>query len=238
MADKEYYAEERRLFTALREAGLAPKIIFDVGSSHAGWSTVTHAIFPDAEFHLFEPLIDFKAYYQEHSSHALQHHPNFRLHKLALGARDGETTLISDEAGFSASILADQPFGDLTERRTVPLRRLDSLVAEGVIRCPDILKMDVQGAEMMILEGLGQHLQTVKLIQSEAWFDRGYGSATPLFHELKTFLEERGFYLLELGEMFYSPEHRLYAFDSFFLHTSLAEIIGAKVLSQCLTRPT
>jgi hypothetical protein len=40
----------------LREAGVRPPVIFDIGAANGMWSAPIDQIFPEAAFHLFEPL--------------------------------------------------------------------------------------------------------------------------------------------------------------------------------------
>ena len=229
MAEREYYREDRRVYTALRHAGFRPATIYDVGASHAGWTLAIKQIFPEAEFHLFEPLIEFKSLYQEWVRNALAQWPDLHVYKVALADSDGEITLMSDEAGFSASALVTEVQPDLNQPIRVPARSMRSLVASDGLPVPDLLKMDVQGAEMMVLEGAGALLSQVQAVQAESWLDPYCGIHTPLFPTLKKYLETFGFILIEFGERNYFANHRLYALDCFFLKAELAKRFG-KVL--------
>ena len=84
-----YFSHEIKLFRAFRDAGLNPGVFFDVGSSNSGWSFQMAGLFPAARFHLFEPLVDHKAFYRENTMNILQERPDFQVHKIAVGDRDG-----------------------------------------------------------------------------------------------------------------------------------------------------
>ncbi len=56
----------------------------------------------------------------------------------------------------------------------------------------DLLWMDIQGAELLALKGLGERLAEVKLIHCEVEFVPVY-SGQPLFPEIARFLKSRGF---------------------------------------------
>ncbi|MFM7881699.1 MAG: hypothetical protein ACKO8H_07620 [Microcystis panniformis] len=47
-------------------------VIFDVGASNSGWSCYIKRILPEAEFYLFEPLIDYSSDYRELISEILR----------------------------------------------------------------------------------------------------------------------------------------------------------------------
>jgi hypothetical protein len=53
----DYAADEVRIFSLLRDtAGFDPKVIFDIGASNGEWSRIISEVFPNAVYHLFEPL--------------------------------------------------------------------------------------------------------------------------------------------------------------------------------------
>ena len=74
--------------------------------------------------------------------------------------------------------------------------RLKSFLKQNDIKGIDMLWMDIQGAELMALRGLGDYLSKVKLIHTEIEFIGMY-EEQPLFKEVKRFLNERNFYLYD-----------------------------------------
>jgi FkbM family methyltransferase len=94
---------------------------------------------------------------------------NVRVMPVAVGATDGVATL-----AFSASNSGDHQVvshgrGDRATT-DVPLRSVDSLIAEG-FPLPDAIIMDVQGSELDVLRGMEQLLRdpTLKTIFTEYW---------------------------------------------------------------------
>jgi FkbM family methyltransferase len=219
----EFYREEVNVFRKLKEAGFSPKTIFDVGASDGGWSFYVSEVFPEATFHLFEPLIDHKQFYRDNTARILTQRPQFSLHKFALGEMDGEDRMFSDESGYSASLLPMSPDEYFPETIKVSLKRLDSFVMSQQVEPPALLKMDVQGAELAILKGAGELLDKIEVIQAECWLVRSYGATTPLLHEVKSYLDERGFALFEVRNFFFSEIHELYALDAFFARKVMLE---------------
>ena len=137
--------------------------------------------------------------------------------------------MFSDSDGFGASVLPMSQIGDLTECIEFDMVTLDEYIQQKQLPLPELLKMDVQGAEFLILEGGVEALKGAKLLQLEVWFSRGYGSSTPLFHELNDYLSSRGFALFEIGERFYDSAHRLYACDAFFAREDFLENLRGKL---------
>jgi FkbM family methyltransferase len=80
------------------------------------------------------------------------------------------------------------------ERVTVPTTTLDAYFA-GKRKGPDILWIDVEGAELMVLRGAEETLKRVSLIHLEVSF-RPMQVDKPLFWEIDAYLKQRGFELL------------------------------------------
>jgi FkbM family methyltransferase len=227
--------EEKAIFSAFKDAGFTPGVIFDIGSSDSGWSYTIAQVFPEAQFHLFEPQIDLRPFYKANTEHILKLRPNFTVHKIALGSRNGKTQMISNREGFGATTIVRRKFGHFVERFEVPIFRLESFRAMANLPNPELIKIDVQGGELEVLSGAGSLLAGVGLIQLESWMRRGYRGKTPLLQEIITFLQRRQFKLVELGGRFYKSDHELYAVDAFFARTDLLEKLGAKLPAGPLT---
>jgi FkbM family methyltransferase len=127
---------------------------------------------------------------------------------LALGAADREATLhLTEDPGGaslfppSAAAIARHPA--LTgmrerERATIALRRLDGWAAETGVSAIDAMKLDVQGAEVAVLEGAGDVLGSVRALEVEVEFNALY-EGQPLFGDVDRLVRERGFALWRLG---------------------------------------
>ena len=84
----------------------------------------------------------------------------------------------------------------------VTTETIDEFCNDHKIECIDILKMDIQGAELLALKGATKLLadKKIRLIYTEAYFRRQYNNQ-PLFHEISAFLAQYGYYLQDI----YSP---------------------------------
>lgn len=230
-----YFWHETNLFRAFKEAGFDPQVFFEIGSSNSGWSFQMAGLFPNARFHLFEPLLDHKEFYRENTAAILRERPDFRVHKVAVGDVDGTTKMGVDASGYSASTLVTETNDTFTELVNVPLRRLDSLAFEQNLPRPEVLKIDVQGGELGVLVGAGSLLDTVQLIQTEVWLMRRYGNETPLLHEIIEYLSAKGFQLIAFGGCYYGDLHELYATDAFFARNELLSRYTVRLTEGSLT---
>jgi FkbM family methyltransferase len=140
---------------------------------------------------------------------------NSELIEKAVADRDGpltffpidpertETTWEDGNPGASSLLRASgkYPVETYAQREiTVEGTTLKSFLAERKLPSVDLLWMDIQGAELMALKGLGDRIGDVKLIHTEVEFLEIY-SGQPLFREIKRFLNAAGFRLVAFTAM-------------------------------------
>jgi FkbM family methyltransferase len=119
-------------------------------------------------------------------SEANRGRPNRHYHCMALGNAEGEQAFYFNPANPTASSMYQQSAGrfgvEMSEqRRVVPIRRLDSLWAEGVIPLADYIKIDVEGFEQDVLLGARELLRAgVLALQTETNF--GVSPSYPQTH--------------------------------------------------------
>lgn len=111
------------------------------------------------------------------------------------------------------TISATPPDGNFavvaTERvRTV---RLDDVAG---VPAPDLLKIDIQGAELLVLENAVDTLSSVLVLETEVEFVPLYRNQ-PLFGDMQCFLRSQGFMLHKLIDVSGRPWRPLHAGDPF-----------------------
>lgn len=80
----------------------------------------------------------------------------------------------------------------LQEPVTIPCTRLDDFLKGQNVEKVDVVCLDVQGAELKALVGLGDYLNTVSVIISEVWYNTYY-DGSPTYNDLIGFLKPYGF---------------------------------------------
>jgi FkbM family methyltransferase len=227
----ELFAHETKTLQALKCQGYVPATIFDIGASNGVWSDTIALTVPEAEYYLFEPLAGVVPFYERDLGERLSRHPNFHVHAVALSDHAGTVEMFATHDGFGSSMLDRGDIPEVKERVEVPLYALDEFVRERNLPNPDVMKLDVQGAERLILTGGRQTLLTANILFLETWLTRGYGPDTPLLGEMIDFLALAGFTLVELAEQFRDRRGRVYAVDAVFFSdrfiSSLATGTGA-----------
>lgn len=224
-AADEFATDEMRIFSLLSDVGFKPATVFDIGASNGAWSALISRIFPEANFHLFEPLANVLPDYEHGLLWQIQTHPTFTLHPVALGGADKTVTMRLHADGFSSTTLNLTAHPEYKNTLRVPQYRLDSFVEKHHLPLPEVLKLDTQGAERLILGKATTCLKHASVVFAESWLCRGYGPETPLLFELQDLLNDLDYDLVELGHRFYDASHRLYGCDAFFFRRPFAKQI-------------
>jgi FkbM family methyltransferase len=112
--------------------------------------------------------------------------PNRHYHRLALGSCEEERVFYFNAANPTASSMYSQGVSrfevETTEQpRKVRVRRLDTLLAEGVIPRADFLKVDVEGFEIDVFQG-AQELLAAGVLGVEAESNFGISAVYPRTH--------------------------------------------------------
>lgn len=138
----------------------ARPVIVDAGANIGMAALWLASRYPDAELHCFEPESRCFALLQ----HNLRQLPGARCERIALGACAGTISLFVSANGLVHSVFETTVPASVEK---VPAARLGDYVGRNSIERVDLLKMDVEGSEMAILEGLGEHIERVSVIVGE-----------------------------------------------------------------------
>ncbi len=135
--------------------------------------------------------------------------PNHHYFDMAVGDEDGQRTLFVTETLWTSSFYKPPPQrnkrlggSDSTiEEREVVTKRIDTLVAEGIIPQPDFIKMDVEGHEPKVIDGARQQLGSgrVLAVESESGFTAHPDAPLSHFALISEPLHELGYYLYNIG---------------------------------------
>lgn len=87
------------------------------------------------------------------------------------------------------------------DETTVPVTTLDRFLDCNDIKYVDLMWLDAQGSELSILKGMGDRIANVKIIKTEVMFKDQY-TGTPLFEDVKLFLESKGFIFVKLTDSY------------------------------------
>lgn len=172
-------------------------IIFDIGASDGGFARKARALFPSAKIYSFEALPEV---FSKLTSN-FREDKQFKAFNIALSNHNGSTTFYRCASSGSSSILE---MGDLhksaypstkdNEKITIPCSKIDDLILNENISLDGnvLMKIDVQGAEGLVLSGAENLLTKTDLVFLEINFNNVYNENI-LFTDLVCFFKEKGF---------------------------------------------
>ncbi len=179
----------------LKEKGFAPKNVVDCGAYLGDWTRMVKKNFPGANVLMIEPVSNQQRLLLQVKSE-FPGTVDYVQCLVGPETKEAATFFEVDGGGPGSSVL-----GELTrfphKPVTLPMRRLDDILAEKKIAGPLFLKLDVQGYELEVLKGAERAMQNAEVILLEVSFVR-YNPSGPLFHEVVAFMSEHGFLVYEI----------------------------------------
>lgn len=218
---------DENAFTAMQRLliGIEEPIIFDVGAHHGYVSRAFRELFPTSIIYAFEP---FKESFEQLKANTASD-PRINAFNFGLSDRDGTQSFHSNPSSATNSLLSTDESGaqtwgtGLLETQKIvqaQFKTIDSVVATMRIPRIDILKLDVQGAEHLVIAGASATCNRgiIRLIYSEI-------ITQPTYKEQKRFDEalapfyNNSFDLYSIYNMSFTSEGRLRHVDAIFTKT-------------------
>ncbi len=152
------------------------RTLWDVGANVGTWSRAASQRLPFAEIHAFEINPAAFSALQDNTKDLPNYYPN----AVGLSHRPGPIELTCFEEDITLSSMFEYPHRGLRSKKTCAVITGDSYADQHGIRSVDLLKIDVEGAEHLVLRGLEGMLSAgrIGVIQFE------YGRVNVLTHFL------------------------------------------------------
>lgn len=178
---------------------LQVRAVIDAGANIGQFSLLMRHLHPDAVIHAFQPFPSAAAVF----SRLFAADASTHLYRHALGAVSGTADLHVSRRPDSSSLLPigenQTVFAPGTEEAgvvAVPVRRLDEVLNS--LPRPSLLKIDVQGGELALLEGAERLSPWLDHVYVELSFRQFY-QGQPLADEIIDHLRRRGCRLAGIG---------------------------------------
>jgi FkbM family methyltransferase len=174
------------------------RTVLDVGANVGTWSLMAAELLPDASIYALEVVPDTAAALQAR----VGEHNRIKCLSLGLAAHTGTLSLNYHPKASTHATFTDYPHRWEAEEIECPVMRGDEFLRGEGIDKVDFLKLDVEGAEHLVLQGMENHLRQgrVRLVQFE------YGRANILTHFLlRDFYEFFRTYGYVVGKIY--PDH-------------------------------
>jgi FkbM family methyltransferase len=198
----------------LRRNGFRPRKVVDVGAYTGEWTQMCRRLFPDARVLMVEP----QSRLREGLRERLASDPHLQFSPALLGAR-AQAAVPFYEADSASSIFAEsEPSTCATA--TLPMTTLDEITRGSEFSSPDFIKLDVQGAELAVLEGGDHAVRSAEAILMEVNLLEIY-AGVPLLDRTVAFMAERGFRVYDICTFFRRPlDNALWQADMIFIRSS------------------
>ena len=136
-------------------------VVYDVGANVGFFTLIAARLSPQGRVVAFEPLPENSQRIRHNI--ALNNLQNIIVRSEALSDTDGQTQFqVSSEPTWGKLVSVSKDTGGQVGTINVKVSRLDSLVEAGEIPIPQLIKMDVEGAETGVLRGAESTLRKAR----------------------------------------------------------------------------
>lgn len=216
----------RKLCEIIRLLKIDTPLIFDVGANKGQSLTHFRQEFPESEIYSFEPNPEM---FQELKKNCSGYN-NIHLCQIALNNESGIFPFNVTNVQEASSLLKPDPkLMQLSKNNKydfhtidVQCETLDYFCKQNNITGVDLLKVDVQGAELRVLEGSRGLLQegVVKVIYAEMNFAETYYNQVQ-FEDLLIYCRQFNYFLWDISPFLYTRTGRLWYANTILLHQNL-----------------
>lgn len=191
------FMDEKDVIRLVYLAVCSDDVVFDIGANTGVFASFL--VQKGIELVCFEPV----EWNQESLRRNLainESKGSWEIHDIALSDRNqtGRIDLVGEGAGHGQHQLTN----DERDGVEVEVRRADKLIREGKVPVPDIVKIDIEGAEKEALAGFGEYLGEVREIFCEV-------HPTEETESVEDFLRDHGFSIQKLGSR--GHQHHIHA---------------------------
>jgi len=173
----------------------SPRSVLDVGANVGDWARLAAAELPAAAVYAFEIIpATFEQLVQ-----ATRDTPSVRCFNVGLGSEDGTLEMRYNPRSSAHATYTDYPWGGAQTIVRGRVVRGDGFLEQHAIARVDLLKIDVEGAEHLVLEGFRNAFRDARI--RLAYFEYGRYNVLTKFL-LKDFYEFFGGYGYVVGKLF------------------------------------
>lgn len=182
-----------------------PEVILDIGANKGVFAKTVRNVFPNSKLLMFEA----SSFHDE----ALQDfvvNDNGKSERYigVLSGTDGDKVSFFDLNGSTGNSMFRENTKHFTNLK--PMEKITSKVDTIVSKSPlaqnsriDLIKADVQGAELIVFEGATKALEQATFVQFEA-STIVFNEGGACFFEIDEMLRSHGFYLYEIADLLYN----------------------------------
>ncbi len=193
------------LFSMLKQRGVKPKHILDVGANRGYWTRMALRFFPDAHYTLVEPQDALKTYVQDLID------AGYKIKWINAGASDKPSkmqfTLAERDDSSTFTLSEEQARRAGLRQIHVEVKTLNDIVREVDEPAPQIMKIDAEGLDLQVLDGASDLLGNTDVILVEAAvLDKSKENTLP---KVMKRMDEAGYRLIDFTDLNRSPKDKI-----------------------------
>jgi len=175
----------------VKTLGFQPQTVIDVGVAYGTFEL--YEKFPDADHLLIEPVSECEDLLKDIC----------RKYKaqyvIAAAGKKSGTVVINVHRGIQGSSILKETEGSHADGvpREIPMLTIDNLCRERNLKEPYLIKVDVQGAELEVLEGAKNVIKDTELILLEVSLFQ-FMVNSPQFYDVVSYMKEQGFVVYDI----------------------------------------
>lgn len=200
-----------RSLLRLKQSGVNPKRIFDVGAYQGEFIESCFKIWPDCEIVAFEALPEkIEILHKKFSG------KNIQIVETMVGNEDKEDVMFYADENASSALFSDEVN---TKKKLLrcKMMKLDTYISDNKVISPDFLQIDTLSFEYQILKGIESNLKNVEVILLQVNF-------IEVFHEVRLadtvieYLSKFGFVIYDICDIHRRPlDNALWQIDFLFV---------------------
>jgi FkbM family methyltransferase len=211
-----FFVDQFKLLNNLKNLGFYPDVVFDVGvAKGTPW---LYDAFNESYFYLFEPVDTFN-----NDISNILHYINGEHVKLGLSSAAGKASLFipekADQHQISTLHYSISSTSKSNQIHEIETTTLDEFCSHIDMPQPCLLKTDVQGHDLNVLQGAVETLKKIDVVISEIPLYGPWGGGNE-FHDYIRFMHGQGFIVYDFVEPLRRPiDNRLHSIDVCFVNT-------------------
>jgi FkbM family methyltransferase len=185
------------LYKLKEEFNFSPKVIYDIGACVLHWTNISKEVWPNSKYILFEAMEEserlFKEFNYEYQIGVLSDTDNKEVIFYKNTESPGGNSYYLENSEYSS--LANDLYGNTNNQFKRKTMTLDTIRKNRNFPYPDLIKIDVQGCEIDILNGAKETIKNTKHLIVELQHVQ-YNIGAKLVEESIPIIENMGFKLI------------------------------------------
>tara|TARA_A100001234_G_scaffold206326_1_gene202685 strand:- start:603 stop:1358 length:756 start_codon:yes stop_codon:yes gene_type:complete len=182
------------ILNLLKNKNFKPKTIVDVGCGYGQWTKKIIKHYPNADYFLFDADTN-----NQHKLESLKKKYNNLQFKICL-LSDDISKYTFYNMGYGSSIFEEQTNHKRLIQEIKSTTLIKELPSSVKNQSNNLIKLDVQGAELKILDGLKEYINIFEIVILEVSL-HNYNKDAPLFDKIMTYMNNKNYKLYDIFDL-------------------------------------